>query len=54
MTSNDWTHLDASVSATAPHPDLFGGDLFGDELIDIYNSDPMDGANGGLPTGKLL
>ena len=26
-------------------PDLFGGDLFGDELMDMYNSDAVVGGN---------
>lgn len=33
MTTADWHQMDPN----AGH-DLFGGDLFGDELIDIYNS----------------
>ena len=32
------------MNSTAP--DLFGGELFGDELIDMYNSDAVVGANG--------
>mmetsp|Transcript_38428 Transcript_38428/g.78428 ORF Transcript_38428/g.78428 Transcript_38428/m.78428 type:complete len:816 (-) Transcript_38428:537-2984(-) len=44
----DWPQIDAAaVSATA---DLFGGDLFGDELMDMYNSSAVvggDGAHGG-------
>mmetsp|Transcript_25278 Transcript_25278/g.73144 ORF Transcript_25278/g.73144 Transcript_25278/m.73144 type:complete len:804 (-) Transcript_25278:488-2899(-) len=36
MTANEWPAIDATaVSASS---DLFGGDLFGDELMDMYNS----------------
>ena len=36
MTANEWPAIDSSaVSASS---DLFGGDLFGDELMDMYNS----------------
>lgn len=36
MTANEWPAIDsAAVSASS---DLFGGDLFGDELMDMYNS----------------
>ena len=46
MTSTDWSVVDhMGVNSTAP--DLFGGELFGDELIDMYNSDAVVGANGG-------
>ena len=44
----DWPQIDAAaVSATS---DLFGGDLFGDELMDMYNSSAVvdgDGSHGG-------
>lgn len=36
MTANEWPTIDdTAVSASS---DLFGGDLFGDELMDMYNS----------------
>jgi len=42
----DWTHLESSVSISLPadvsNSDLFGGDLFGDELIDMYGSAVAD------------
>ena len=49
---SDWAQVDTSASdGTLPSaihpPDLFGGDLFGDELIDMYNSDVVVGATGG-------
>lgn len=48
MTSNEWeTNVD-----NMPHgvttPDLFGGELFGDELIDIYS------AEGIMDSGKSI
>ncbi len=46
MTSTEWSHADHMVgNSTAP--DLFGGELFGDELIDMYNADAVVGTNGG-------
>lgn len=38
------------------HSDLFGGDLFGDELLDMYNSSVAGGADGvnDIPNGKAL
>ena len=46
MASTDWSPVDhMGVHSTAP--DLFGGELFGDELIDMYNSDAVVGANEG-------
>ena len=37
------------------HSDLFGGDLFGDELLDMYNSSVAGGADGvsDIPNGKI-
>jgi hypothetical protein len=41
MASSDWGPVDSNTDAL-PHgataPDLFGGELFGDELMDMYNS----------------
>jgi len=41
-TTADWSHLESSVSISLPadvsNSDLFGGDLFGDELIDMYGA----------------
>ena len=43
MTSNGWPAIDATaVSASS---DLFGGDLFGDELMDMYNSSAVPGGH---------
>ena len=40
----DWPQIDAAaVSASS---DLFGGDLFGDELMDMYNSSAVVGSDG--------
>jgi hypothetical protein len=43
MYSDDWTQAADDIGEPQPHAatsggDLFEGDLFGDELIDIYNS----------------
>mmetsp|Transcript_15058 Transcript_15058/g.21313 ORF Transcript_15058/g.21313 Transcript_15058/m.21313 type:complete len:755 (-) Transcript_15058:326-2590(-) len=37
MTSTEWPNVDTGMPGSISH-DLFGGDLFGDELMDIYNS----------------
>lgn len=44
MTSNDWSQSE-SIAANVATPDLFGGELFGDELMDMYNSDAVVGAS---------
>mmetsp|Transcript_4045 Transcript_4045/g.6323 ORF Transcript_4045/g.6323 Transcript_4045/m.6323 type:complete len:694 (-) Transcript_4045:1167-3248(-) len=44
MTSNDWSQNE-SVAANVVTPDLFGGELFGDELMDMYNSEVVVGTN---------
>jgi hypothetical protein len=57
MVTADWSHDDVDGNGVSlPHmassTDLFDGDLFGDELIDIYNSsvaeceDEDDGSHG--------
>jgi hypothetical protein len=41
MSSDDWPQVDpnnVSLPAIVSSTDLFDGELFGDELIDIYNS----------------
>lgn len=46
MPSNEWPTEDGqpvSLPAMVSSSDLFDGDLFGDELIDIYNSTVTDG-----------
>mmetsp|Transcript_16398 Transcript_16398/g.24281 ORF Transcript_16398/g.24281 Transcript_16398/m.24281 type:complete len:704 (-) Transcript_16398:402-2513(-) len=40
-TAADWSQIETNVTGTAPTSDLFGGELFGEELIDIYNSETM-------------
>lgn len=49
MSTTDWPNVDAN--AVLPHlvssADLFDGELFGDELIDIYNSSVVDGDGSG-------
>jgi hypothetical protein len=50
MTSNDWSSSD-TMPATVSATDLFGGELFGDELMDMYNSDAVVGANSGKYDG---
>jgi hypothetical protein len=49
MTSTEWSPVDTPSSACAP--DLFGGELFGDELIDMYNTEV--GPNGGKHDGPF-
>mmetsp|Transcript_1185 Transcript_1185/g.1815 ORF Transcript_1185/g.1815 Transcript_1185/m.1815 type:complete len:700 (-) Transcript_1185:200-2299(-) len=44
MTSNDWSQT-ISVASNLATPDLFGGELFGDELMEMYNSDAVVGAS---------
>lgn len=39
--STDWPQIDSSVSIHSSN-DLFGGDLFGDELIEMYAGTDMD------------
>jgi hypothetical protein len=58
MSTADWSQMDPSVPSIVTSSDLFDGELFGDELIDIYNSssaeercNPDDG-NGALPTNE--
>jgi len=42
MSTTDWPQIDSSAAEISPvtegPSDLFGGDLFGDELLDVYNS----------------
>jgi len=55
-TSNDWPNVDqnaVTLPAMASSSDLFDGDLFGDELIDIYNSTVAEHGNVDA-NGKLL
>lgn len=51
MTSNDWSQNE-SVAANVATPDLFGGELFGDELMDMYNSEVVVGTNSDMSNGK--
>ena len=60
MTTADWTatmdNTGAAISGDVEaHSDLFGGDLFGDELLDMYNSSVAGGADGvsDIPNGKI-
>lgn len=43
-----------SMLHTGNAPDLFGGDLFGDELMDMYNSDAVVVGNGDDSGGKFV
>lgn len=43
--TTDWSQ-DLPMTNSGSAPDLFGGDLFGDELMDMYNSDAVVGCNG--------
>mmetsp|Transcript_31084 Transcript_31084/g.73259 ORF Transcript_31084/g.73259 Transcript_31084/m.73259 type:complete len:695 (+) Transcript_31084:368-2452(+) len=45
--STEWSHVDSSMQALAPHSsdDLFGADLLGDELMDIYNAAVVGGGD---------
>jgi len=47
MTSNDWDSNADNMPHGVSTPDLFGGELFGDELMDIYHS-----AEGMMDSGK--
>lgn len=58
MTTADWTTTMENSAAVITgdveaHSDLFGGDLFGDELLDMYNSSVAGGADGvnDIPNG---
>ena len=51
MTFADWPtddahHQPVSLPTIVSTTDLFDGELFGDELIDIYNSSVADGDHG--------
>lgn len=37
MTTNEWDTNADTMPQGVTAPDLFGGELFGDELIDIYH-----------------
>lgn len=45
--STEWPQVDSSMQAIAPpsSDDLFGADLLGDELMDIYNAAVVGGGN---------
>lgn len=46
MSSPDWPSVDQNASSLptmVSSTDLFDGELFGDELIDIYNSTVAEG-----------
>ena len=48
MTTTDWLQVDSHIltmTNSESAPDLFGGDLFGDELMDMYNSDAVVGGS---------
>lgn len=55
MTSTDWSQIDSSAVEISPNSevstDLFGGDLFGDELLDMYSSSVNENNNevGSIP-----
>ena len=38
MSSSDWHHHNVCLPTIVSSSDLFDGELFGDELLDIYNS----------------
>mmetsp|Transcript_3532 Transcript_3532/g.4912 ORF Transcript_3532/g.4912 Transcript_3532/m.4912 type:complete len:806 (+) Transcript_3532:437-2854(+) len=49
-TNTEWNQIDSAVSGMSGNvgdtsSDLFGGDLFGDELLDMYNTAAVVGAN---------
>lgn len=53
----DWSAVDAnhgSLPAIVSSTDLFDGELFGDELIDIYNSTVDDHENGKVKSTAVL
>ena len=49
--TTEWTPMEPMQSDCANHEDLFGGDIFSDELLDIYNSEDVNGGTGhdGVP-----
>ncbi len=44
--TTEWTPMEPIQSDCANHADLFGGDIFSDELLDIYNSEEVNEATG--------
>jgi len=55
MTFADWSaeeanHHPVSLPTIVSTTDLFDGELFGDELIDIYNNSVADGSHGKFST----
>lgn len=59
MTNSDWyaevEGKSASLPTLAPSSDLFDGELFSDELIDIYNTAVGEGEHPGThENGKLI
>lgn len=58
MTFADWNaeethHQPVSLPTIVSTTDLFDGELFGDELIDIYNNSVADGTHGKPPTAEM-
>lgn len=54
--TTEWTPMEPMQSDCANHADLFGGDIFSDELLDIYNSEDVNGGTGhdGVPLSNDL
>ncbi len=58
MSASDWTQIDSTNvelnSNNEVSTDLFGGDLFGDELLEMYSAGVNDENNGvgSIPNGR--
>ena len=48
VSASDWTPMEPMRTDDDNHADLFGGDLFSDELLDIYNA-AEDGQESSCP-----
>ncbi len=42
--TTEWAPLEPMQSESTNHADLFVGDIFGDELLDMYNSEEVNGS----------
>ena len=53
---SDWAPMESMTTDGENHADLFGGDLFSDELLDIYSSSngDADAAGNGVVNGEVF
>ena len=49
--TTEWAPMEPMQSDCTNHADLFGGDIFSDELLDMYNTEEMNESTGhdGVP-----